>query len=195
MARRSRLSEYEAGFTRLHGLGEVGEELVLSSTPRPEGQALIETSYDQLVLQNRLLSIVAMSAATLAAGRYETNVVGANFPAAPSNDYIQLIRNSFPHPVAVQVSAIFTGGPGVHVRLSLGTDAATSLIVDYLGNAASYPSFGKLISKTIILVPNQALNIACWQSAVFPVQAADEFKVLMFDPMLYVSDKVWQTRK
>lgn len=139
--------------------------------------------------QNRLNYLQCLMVKGVA-GRFGKPVFGNAIGS--SSQFIQVIRNGQANPISVTIAAQFAGGPGKQVKLSFSGSQAASEVVDYLGNTAAAPSFGKVISDPILLVPGQELFVAC-ADPVFPLDAGDLLTVRVFDVAKFLTDGVWES--
>lgn len=124
------------------------------------------------------------------AGRFERPVFGNLIGA--TDRYISVIRNGQANPISVTISAQFGAVPGKAIKLSFSGSQAASEVVDYLGNSALAPSFGKLISDPILLIPGQELFINT-ANTLIALDAGDMFSVRVFDVAKFLVDGVWES--
>lgn len=142
-------------------------------------------------LNNRLAFLTIMSQSPLPAGRFEQAMIGSDIGAI--DQYKTMYENTGLNPVGIAVYAAFTGVAGKQVKLALMPDGGDATVVDYLGNSAVSPSFGKRISATTILKPGEKLWINTANTAVALI-ATDVFNVRIFDPREYVGDRSWEAK-
>lgn len=146
--------------------------------------------FDALITTNRLLFLLCLTAKATA-GRFERAVTGDMIGV--TDLFIPMYKNQSSYPLGVVIGGQFNSAAGRQIKLSLSQSGASSEVVDYLGNAASGPSFGKRISDPILLVPNQQLWINT-ADVNFALAAIDIFTVRIFDLAQYLSESAWQQR-
>lgn len=147
--------------------------------------------FEMLKKQLRLSNLQLMLSGGVA-GRFMRPVTGDRIGSSAA--FIEAYRSTSSNPVAVVVAAQFTGVPGKQVKLSLAASDNAAEVVDYLGNSALAPSFGKIISYPILVKPNQALWITT-ANTLIPLVIGDVFTIRMFDAREYLTDDVWQTAR
>lgn len=144
----------------------------------------LKTQYRLSYLQVMLTSGVA--------GRFVKPLLGSAIGV--STTFLEIYRNTASGLVAVTIAAQFGAVPGKALKLSRSASDNVAEVIDYLGNAAAPPSFGKLISYPIILKPNEALY-ATTANTLVALDGNDVFTVRVFNPSEYLSDDIWQSRR
>lgn len=160
--------------------------------PQTGKDALSQTLLDAAVLNNRVFWLMLVGQSPLPAGSFEEAANGGQI--LTDNQYIPLYRNPQSTPVGVAIYATFVGEAGKQVKLALRPDGGDVTVVDYLGNTAAPPSFNKRISSTVVLKPQESLYINTVDTN-FALAAGDVFKVRVFDPIAYLADTAWQSRR
>jgi hypothetical protein len=162
-----------------------------------------QLSYEQGVINNRLSWLQLCALNPLPAGRFLPALLGTAIPSALGTvgSYSEIARNDLSNPIGIAVYGQFTT-LGLQVKLSLGDDSGGSLIIDYLGATAAFPSFNKRISCTVILNPAERLYIGLQEDPPPAVPGTysfiptvdDRFVVRVLNPAAYIDDGNWETR-
>jgi hypothetical protein len=165
-----------------------------------------QLAYEQGVIGNRLKWLTLCALNPLPAGRFLPALLGTTIPYPGIGpgviaQYVEIARNDLSNPIGIAVYGQIDT-LGLQVKLSLGDDVGGSLIIDYLGATAAFPSFNKRISCSVILNPAERLYIALQEDpppAVagtysFTPTASDRFVVRVLDPAAYINDGNWETR-
>ena len=160
--------------------------------PQKGKDPLSQTLLDAAVLNNRVFWLMLISQSPLPAGSFEQGLIGTQILA--NNEYVLLYRNPQTAPVGVAIYAAFTSAAGRQIKLALRPDNGDVTVVDYLGNTPNPPSFNKRISATTVLKPGESLYANC-ADINFPWAVGDVLKVRVFDPLTYLADSSWESKR